>query len=527
MIDRRTLLASAAFMLATPLSSAFAQEAAPDSKAVPAAAQPFSFDALSAAMKDAATRPYEAPSVEMPEVVANLTYDEHRSIRFNPDKFHWAGEGRFAIDAFHPGWLFKEPVRLFDVIGGEANELHFGAKDFLYQPPLDATRFDGIELPGVAGFRLHTYLNAPDKLDELAAFLGASYFRMLGKGSVYGLSARGLAVNTATQNPEEFPRFTAFYVEKPQQGDDVVAVHATLDGPSQTGVMRFVVMPGETTRVDVTARFFLRADIERIGIAPMTSMFLFGGANRSAFDDYRERVHDSEGLAIVRRNGDEIWRPLNNPAVLANSFFVEENPRAFGLMQREREFDAYQDAGAHYERRPSLLIEPLNDWGKGSISLIEIPTELEVNDNIVCFWTPESPAKAGDALEFAYRMSWGTIPMDRERTARVVHFSAGSGGVSGIENEKGLRKFVIDFEGGALDDFNAQTIVKPSVELSGAEIVHATADRISGTNRWRLVLDLRPAGDTPVEMNASLTQAGVRVSEIWAYQWRVRDAERE
>ncbi len=487
----------------------------------------FSFDVLSQAMKEAAAKPYEAEELLLPEPVAALTYDEHKSIRYNPEKFVWKDEGRFAVDAFHPGWLFKEPVHLFEVRDGAAEELHFKSEEFLYQPPLDPARFAGIELPGVAGFRLHTFLNGNDnQTDELAAFLGASYFRMLGRDSVYGLSARGLAVNTATPNPEEFPRFTAFYVEKPAKGDDAVVVHAALDGPSQTGALRFVILPGDMTRVEVTARFFLRSDIERLGVAPMTSMFLFGPANRSVFDDYRGQVHDSEGLKLVRKTGEEVWRPLNNPAVLANSIFVEESPRAFGLIQRNNSFDDYQDAGAHYERRPSLLIEPLGDWGKGSVSLIEIPTDLEVNDNIVAFWTPEAPAKAGDALEFRYRMTWGTIPEDIERTARVVYFAAGSGGVSGIENEKGLRKVVVDFEGGALDGYDDSTNVTPVVNLLGAEVVHATAARISGTKRWRLVIDLRPAGDDPVEMNAHLSQGGVAVSEVWAYQWRVRDAER-
>ncbi|WP_040678020.1 glucan biosynthesis protein [Nitratireductor pacificus] len=531
-MDRRSFLSSCLTVsllgtssLMALSSSALSQEAAPVAPDAHATGEPvpFSFDRLTEAMKAKAAESYSVPKFDVPQQIAELTYDQHRAIRFRPDNALWQGEAPFELQAFHMGWLFKEPVMLHSVDAGMARQVVFTGRDFEYRAPLDPARFQDLVMTGEAGFRLHYPLNAPDVMDELVSFLGASYFRALGRDTLYGLSARGLAINTATANGEEFPRFTDFYIERPSRRSKEITVHAALDSESVTGAFRFVIAPGRDTVMTVTARIFARKDIERIGIAPMTSMFLFAENNDSAFDDYRGQVHDSDGLKIVRQNGDELWRNLNNPSDLATSFFVEENPKAFGLFQRDRDFVHFQDAGAGYERRPSLLAEPLDDWGKGAINLVEIPTDLEVNDNIVAFWVPEKQVKAGEALEFRYRLSWGAIEETTTHFARVMALRSGAGGVSGVENTEGLRKFVVDFDGEILRNLSADSNIEAVVNVSRGDIVHSTVSRIDSNGMWRLVIDLKPNGAGPVELNAYLNLDDKRLSEIWSYQWRKTD----
>lgn len=492
------------------------------------AASQFSFDILTERMRAAATKDYVAPSQDLPGPIAKLTYDQHRAIRFRPERALWAGTGaNFQLQAFHLGWLFKEPVRLFEVVDATATPIVFTGADFEYRAPLKSSDFDGLVMPGVAGFRLHYPLNRPDVFDELTAFLGASYFRALGKGNVYGLSARGLAVNTAASSPEEFPRFFEFYIRRPKPGEETITIWAALDSPSVTGAYAFRIAPGVNTVFDATARLFFRADIERLGVAPMTSMFLYAANNRSDFDDYRPQVHDSDGLKVIEADGDELWRTLNNPSALANSILVEQSPAAFGLYQRDRDFQDYQDAEAHYEARPSLKIEPLNDWGHGSVQLVEIPSNLEANDNIVAFWTPDGAIKAKQSLEASYRMTWGEPEREPAMIARVSTARTGVGGVSGVAtSNKSLRKFIVDFRGGRLENVPADNKVDAVVSMSSGKIVSQAVFRVEEDGVWRLMFDFQPADEHPIEMKAFLKMGDQQVSEVWLYQWRVGD-ERE
>ncbi|MGC9420754.1 MAG: glucan biosynthesis protein, partial [Rhodovulum sp.] len=347
MTRRRTLAAlagtAAAAALLPPIAAA--QQAEP--MAMPPA--PFSFDALAERMRALAATPYRSPP-EPEGVIAGLDYDAYRRIRFRPDHARWAGtEAAFRLHAFHPGWLYKAPVTLYEVVDGTERQMAFSAEDFEYDGALADRVPAGLALPTVAGFRLHAPLNRADIFDEVVVFLGASYFRALGRGNVYGLSARGLAINTATGKGEEFPRFSAFWIERPAPGADHVTLHAALDSPSATGAFRFVVRPGENTVIDVTARLFLREDVAQLGVAPLTSMYLLGDNDHGTFDDFRPRVHDSEVLVLNTRGGETFVRPLNNPPRLASSYLGTRDPVSFGLVQRDRAFDSYLDAGAHYE----------------------------------------------------------------------------------------------------------------------------------------------------------------------------------
>lgn len=489
-----------------------------------AAGAPFSFDLLTETMRTLAAARH-VPPPRPDSAFAALGYDDWRLVQFRPERARWDTTGSdWRVQAFPLGWLYAEPVSLFEVSDGIARPMPFGIEDFRLNNDLSLRMPADAALPGIAGFRLHFPLNRPDVLDEVVAFVGASYFRALGRGSQYGASARGIAVDTATDAPEEFPRFAAFWLERPAPGAEAVTVHAALEGPSLTGAYRFVIRPGAATEMDVTARLFFRDDIGELGIAPLTSMFLFAEKNRGAFDDYRPNVHDSNGLRIERSDGDVLWRPLNNPPVLAGSYFAETAPRAFGLCQRDRDFGNFQDPEARYERRPSVEVRPLGDWGAGAVRLVEIPTDLEVHDNIVAFWVPAEPARAGEAREFAYRLRWGDLPPDPGGTLAHVHETrSGRGGATAEDGAAGVRKFVIDFRGGLLDALPADAAVSPVAGAGGGAIVSVTCQRVAEAGVWRLVLDVRPeAGARVIELSAHLAGFGRKLTEIWLHQW-VRD----
>ncbi len=501
-------------------SSAVPADAAPVAPPPP----PFSFDSLTDEMRALAAAPPAAPAPLNLDFLNALTYDNYRLIRFDPDRARFGAleNSHFLLHAFHLGWLFKEAVQLYEVADGVALPMGFDTDDFIYERESRAMVPQHMPLPGVAGFRLHAPVNRPDLFDELVAFQGASYFRALGRNSAYGLSARGLAVNTGLSIAEEFPRFTRFWVERPVPGANTLTIWAALESASLTGAYRFTITPGLETVMEVTARLFFRAKVEQLGIAPLTSMFLFSERNRKNFDDYRPKVHDSDGLGITRADGDVLWRPLSNPPRLASAYFSETAPKSFGLYQRDREFDHYQDDEAHYEKRPSCVVEPVGDWGKGVIRLVEIPSDLEVNDNIVAFWIPEAPALAGESREFSYRLRWGDIPFDpADDRAHVVETRIGEGGVSGVENTAGTRKFVIDFVGGLMDSLphDAAEDLEIVANATNGEIVTKVLSRNTTDGIWRMVLDVRPAGGDTVELNAHIAGYGRKLTETWLYQW--------
>lgn len=545
-LSRRSLLAlgTAQFALAAAMPFALrAQDAAPQPGSDPAAppapaetpaapaepaaqapapdaAVPFSFDILTETMRQKALQPQQG-SAPLEGFLALLDYDDWRKINFRADRAVWQiPESRFRLQAYHPGWLFKDPVTLYEVTEGQARPLGFSTDDFDYFQDLAERVPQHFSLPGVAGFRLHYPLNRADVMDELISFVGASYFRALGRGNSYGLSARGLAINTGLPGGEEFPRFTSFFLERPAEGRRLVIVNAALESPSCTGAYRFEIRPGPETLVEVTARLFFRADVAQLGVAPLTSMFLYAANNRDAFDDYRPRVHDSDGLRITRQNGDILWRALNNPPRLSVSVFAEQGARSFGLYQRQREFDAYQDAEAHYESRPSLSVEPIGDWGPGSVRLVEIPSALEVNDNIVAFWAPDSGARAGEMREFRYRLHWGALAPDAlDELAHVADTRAGHAGVAGSEQEPRTRKFVVDFKGGTLGMLPGDAQVSPVLNITGGESITTVLEKIEGTDIWRLVADVRGRAGEVMELVAHIAGYDRKLSETWLYQW--------
>lgn len=483
-------------------------------------AVPFSFESLVQNARQLASQTYTPPA-QVGAPFTDLDYDDYRNIRFRERHALWAGPAaRAVMHAYHPGWLFDSTVALFDVADGMAQPLRFSSDDFIYGDAALAKIPDGTELPGVAGFRINTPLNSEFQFDETLSFLGASYFRALGTGNRYGLSARGLAVNTAISEPEEFPRFSAFWLERPQPGQTQVTFYALLQSESVAGAYKFALTPGQTTVMDVSVELFFRSDVEQLGVAPLTSMYLFGANDQGGFDDYRPRVHDSEAL-IVNTDRETLYRVLNNPPQLANSYFAAQSPRSFGLVQRHRSFDDYLDAEARYELRPSLMVEPQGDWGDGTIRLIEIPSDLEGNDNIVAFWTYDRGFKAGDHTSFSYRMHWGSAPAGASSDlARVARTLAGAGGVAGVKPQTDRRKFVIDFEGAVFATLPARDTVSANINITNGTLAGHVLQRVDGhADMWRLVLEVTADGKPAVELRADLVNDERKLTETWTYQW--------
>ena len=482
--------------------------------------EPFSFATLIERARQAAAADYVPPQA-LGAAFTDLDYDAYRNIQFNEARARWAGPDASAVlHAYHPGWLFDSTVSLFEVAGGMARPMAFSTADFNYYGEAAGLISEETAFPGVAGFRLNMPLNAADRYDEVVTFLGASYFRALGRDNRYGLSARGLAVNTATSEEEEFPRFSAFWLERPAPGATAITFYALLESESVAGAYRFVLTPGETTTIDVTSELFFRGDVAQLGIAPLTSMFLFAPNDRGSFDDYRSRVHDSEAL-VINGGGETLYRVLTNPSQLANSYFSAQSPQSFGLVQRNRDFDAYLDAGAHYELRPSLIVEPTGDWGQGMIRLIEIPTDLETNDNIVAFWIPKDRFVAGSSAQVSYRLHWGMTPPGAfSDLAQISRTLAGSGGVSGVKPRDEHRKFVIDFKGGPLGEPMAEVPIEAQVTIDGGTLVQDVLQRVDGhDDTRRLVIEVAAPEGATVEMRASLRAGDRLLSETWVYQW--------
>jgi glucans biosynthesis protein len=469
-----------------------------------------------------AAKPFAARSADLPAALADLDYDGYRSIRFRKDRSPWADQGDFALDLFHLGGFNRKPVRILEERQGRGTPLSYDPTLFDFGG-LDLPESVLAEVPGFAGLRIRAALNDPKSLDDLIVFQGASYFRALGAGTRYGASARGIAVNTALAKGEEFPSFTVLQARRPPPGADSVTVLALLDGPSLTGAYSFTAHPGDPTRVSVDSHLFIREDIAQLGVAPLTSMFDFGPIDRVGVDDFRPRVHDSEGLAMHTGGDEWLWRPLHNPERLEVNLFLDRNPRGFGLVQRTRGLDAYQDLEARYDLRPTLWIVPKGDWGPGSVRLVEIPTPDETNDNIVAFWTPDSPVVAGQSLHFSYDLFTG-MQEERGPLARVTASRAGHYGVPGTDRDQDVRrrgrKWAIDFVGGRLDSL--QDISGLAVEASAgtADMAAPVLVPNPATGGVRVYLDVLARDEGSVNLRVFLTLDGQRVSETWTFQWR-------
>ncbi|NWF06058.1 MULTISPECIES: glucan biosynthesis protein G [Pseudomonas] len=472
----------------------------------------FSLDDVSAKAKELAGQKYEAPRSNLPNEFREMKFADYQKIRFRNEKAEWADQNTpFKLSFYHQGMHFDTPVKINEVTADSVQEIKYDPSRFDFGD----VKFDpkATEQLGYAGFRVLYPINKADKQDEIMTMLGASYFRVVGKGQSYGLSARGMAIDTALPSGEEFPRFTEFWIERPKPGEKQLVIFALLDSPRATGAYRLTLRPGTDTIVDVKSQMFLRDKVSKLGIAPLTSMYLFGANQPSKVLNYRRELHDSSGLSIHAGNGEWIWRPLNNPKHLSVSNFAVENPRGFGLLQRGRDFSHYEDLDDNYDKRPSAWIEPEGDWGKGSVDLVEIPTADETNDNIVAFWSPAELPKVGEPLDVSYRLHWTMDEKDLHPadSAWVKQTLRSTGDVKQsnlIRQPDGSVAYLVDFEGPSLKNLPPDAPVRSQVSVGdNAEIVENSVRYNEHTKGWRLTLrmKIKDAGK-PTEMRAALVE---------------------
>ncbi|NUT82614.1 glucan biosynthesis protein G [Pseudomonas brassicacearum] len=472
----------------------------------------FSLDDVSAKAQELAGQKFEAPRSNLPNEFRDMKFADYQKIRFRTEKAEWADQKTpFRLSFYHQGMHFDTPVKINEITATTVDEIKYDPSRFDFGD----VKFDpkATEQLGYAGFRVLYPINKADKQDEIMTMLGASYFRVIGKGQVYGLSARGMAIDTALPSGEEFPRFREFWIQRPRPTDKHLVIFALLDSPRATGAYRLILRPGTDTIVDVKSRVFLRDRVNKLGIAPLTSMFLFGANQPSKVLNYRRELHDSSGLSIHAGNGEWIWRPLNNPKHLAVSNFSVENPRGFGLLQRGRDFSHYEDLDDRYDKRPSAWIEPKGDWGKGSVDLVEIPTADETNDNIVAFWSPEKLPEPGQPLDFSYRLHWtlDEASLHSPDSAWVKQTLRSTGDVKQsnlIRQPDGSVAYLVDFEGPSLQALPEDADVRSQVSVGeNGEIVENSVRYNAETKGWRLTLRLKiKDSKQATEMRAALVR---------------------
>jgi glucans biosynthesis protein len=487
----------------------------------------FGFDDVARRAEELAQQSYSAPETSLPDELRELSHAEYAQIQYKRDRDVWSGDGApFTLSFVHEGMHYNSAIQLNSIDQeGEVHGFAYNPDDYTYgnlDISDDAKNSDGV---GIAGFRINHALSDADRKDEVMVFLGASYFRAVGRGQVYGISGRGLAVDTGLPSGEEFPRFREMWVVEPSQESQYLTIFALLDSPSVTGAYRFVLRPGEDTLVDVQSRLYLRRAVEKLGIAPLTSMYLFGPEQPSSTLNYIPAIHDSNGLLINDAQSGWTWRPLANPARLMMNRHATPQLRGYGLMQRGHDFSDYQDLDARYDRRPSAWIEPLNDWGAGSVELIQIPTDNENNDNIVSMWLADQTHEPGTPLAFDYRITTTTNEhrhfdtqlawVDETRRTRGEMVTDDL-----VREPDGTLSFVLDFVGPSLAGIgsNANMSVQASVGDNGT----LAASRVvpnPAKNGWRVFVNVNRNNDSqPLDIRAQLVLDGKPLSETWYYR---------
>jgi len=480
----------------------------------PARAAAFGLPEVIAKAQQLAHQPYQDPKGHVPQWLLRIDYDQWRDIRFRPQRALWRDEQLpFQVQFFHPGLYYDRTVAVNVItpqgvraVESSSAQFDYGKNTFANKVPRNL---------GYAGFRVHYPLNRPDYLDELIVFVGASYFRALGRGEVYGLSARGLAIDTVASTTEEFPWFREFWLEKPVPGAKSLRIYALLDSPSVSGAYQFTVEPGDQTVVRVESTVFLRRPVEKLGIAPLTSMFYHGENTLQPIVDFRPEVHDSDGVLLSFATGEWLWRPLDNPNTLQVNTFQMQQPKGFGLLQRDRDFDNSQDLETRSDLRPSVWISIDSDWGEGAVELVQIPTDSDVRDNIVAYWVPRQQPKPGEAASYAYTMYWYGEDAARPPAGRVVATRRDYG------TGPNMHRFVLEFDSAALRELPAEHPPRGVISIAGgpaaAEILdqHIVKNPLNGI--WRLTFQLRPKQNTPIELRAYLEHQGQVLTETWSY----------
>jgi glucans biosynthesis protein len=477
---------------------------------------PFNFASVVRLAAALAAGPFQPDRPDLPPALANLNYDQYRDVRFRRERSLWRAENLpFQVEFFPRGFMFHDRVKMNVVDNGEVSPIKFRRDLYDYGKNQIPDKLpDDL---GFAGLRLLYPINRSDTFDEVAVFLGASYFRAVAQNLNYGITARGLAIDTGLPSKEEFPTFREFWLVKPAADATSLTLYALMDSGSVTGAYRFVIKPGPQTVMEVKMHLYNREGVKKLGVAPLTSMFFHGEDTTRFMDDFRPEVHDSDGLIVETGTGERIWRPLINPTGLRINDFQVNNPKSFGLLQRDRNFDHYQDLEAHYQNRPSATVEPIGNWGKGTVELVEIPSAAEKYDNIVAYWIPERSARAGQEWEYEYRLTFCADPEERLLGGRTLSTRIGAGGTD--VPDPSVRKFVVDFVGPALGNLKPDTKVEAKVATSSGTLSKPVVETNPHTKGQRLFFELTPKGDAPVDLRAFLYRGNDVLSETWSFQW--------
>lgn len=458
-------------------------------------------------VREGAAHPYK-PLPTVSSTLTGLDFPAYERLHFNGNVPGWPNTALLKPNFYPAGYLFHHPVSVYLLENGKPVELNFPKTDFNFDAAI-AKQLSG-PVP-LAGFSLYYPFKPGAGVNEFLSFLGASYFRALGEGQVWGLSARGLAVDTAVpHHAEEFPYFRAFWIVQPKPGASTLSFYAELDSPSFTGAYHFVVHPGVETTVDVDMVLFARKPVKRLGIAPLTSMYLQGRDGGPRFDPLVRAAHDSDGLSIETAEGHWLWIPLRDPKRLVVDEMPFDGIKGFGLMQRARAYADYQAWGMEYQKRPSAWVTPTGgDWGKGRVVLVELPTRTQTNDNITAFWEPATQPKPGQAMKLSYRIAWQG---DKQTLPPLGHVA--STRYASIDG--GQETYVINFRGGDLNNLPTWVHLEPSVSIDGpATLVKAWVAKNAVTGDWRLEFTLKPKGDAPVRVHAQLVYDKRPLTETW------------
>lgn len=444
-----------------------------------------------------------------------ITYDHYQHIKFRQLKTFWRDEDLpFQLEFMHPGMHYIYPIELFEWDNGSATPIKFSSKYFDYSEVKDLHIEKDEAKMSFTGFRILSKMGKTDSGDmhsETLVFQGASYFRALAEDQHYGLSSRGLAINTSVEGQEEFPDYTQFWLEKPAQNAATLHFCALLDSPSTTGATRFALTPGKSTELEVETQLYPRKAITEIGVAPLTSMFFHGENSPHQYGDYRPEVHDSDGL-LLQQGKQWTWQPLSEVPFFNVESHPMTSPTGFGLMQRDRNFDHYQDLEAWYHLRPSVWVKPLEDWGEGTVQLLRLPTQSDMYDNVVAYWK----SAAGQAFtHLHYRLSWRSDDPPSHITGKVVATRATNQAVDGLPGHKGRIRFIVDFNKvpklaelpKAEVKFNGKGQTKPAVVQENPYI-----------KGWRVIAAVFPETcEGPMELTIRLTDGRNPVSETWSY----------
>jgi periplasmic glucans biosynthesis protein len=483
----------------------------------------FGLDQVIVKAKELAQKSWSPPP-QVPDFMRKLSYDEFRSIRFDPNRSLWHGTGsRFEVMLMVPGLYFTHPVRLNVINGRGITPVPF-KREWFQSDDAELMKKLPADL-GYAGFKLTYPINSPNVQDQFLVFAGASYFRAVGKGDNFGLSLRGSAIDTALPSGEEFPAFVEFWLEKPANDAKSMRVFGLLDSKRLAGAYQFTITPGDVTRVEVKSVLFARDRLEQLGVAPLTSMFFYGESSTRPTGHWRPEVHDSDGLLVQDGNGEWLWNPLMNPRALNVQSFIVRDVKGFGLMHRDQRFASYEDPEARYERRPSAWVSPVGSWGPGRVVLVEIPSREEINDNIVAFWSPPASISRGAELKFDYRIDIGDAPVVQASNSEIpttlgrsVQTFVGRGEFDGPGDTTGRYRILVDFKGGALDARAPSAPLRAEVSaMEGGQVLEHSVFWVEGSESWRLSILAKPAENKPVALRALLLQADKPLTETWTY----------